>query len=211
LAPLPLSPSRAFDENTPPVRTSAASGIERVKAMARGVLMHRLLQSLPDLPPSARAEAAKRHLARAGKEFSSDERAKLIQQVEGVLEDPRFAPLFQPGSRAEVPIVGRLKVGTLSVSGQVDRLAVTADGILIADYKTNRPPPRRLEDVPVAYIRQLALYRAVLAALYPDKPIRAALIWTEEPDLMEIPSAALDREFAAVTSATSASDSDNVI
>ena len=35
------------------------------KALARGVLVHRLLQSLPDIPRAARAEAARRHLARA--------------------------------------------------------------------------------------------------------------------------------------------------
>jgi ATP-dependent helicase/nuclease subunit A len=52
--------------------------------------------------------------------------------------------------------------------------------------------------VPDAYIRQLALYRAVLAQLYPDKPIRAALIWTDVPDLMEVPAAALDRELETV-------------
>ena len=79
-----------------------------------------------------------------------------------MLDDPRFAALFRPGSRAEVPIVGRLTGRTLAVSGQVDRLAVTTDAVLIADYKTNRPAPRRFEDVPPAYIRQLALYRAVL-------------------------------------------------
>jgi len=71
--------------------------------------------------------------------------------------------------------------------------------VLIADYKTNRPAPRRLDEVPRAYIRQLALYRAVLAKLYPDKPVAAALIWTDVPDLMEVPAEVLDRELAAVT------------
>jgi ATP-dependent helicase/nuclease subunit A len=97
--------------------------------------------------------------------------------------------------------VGRLKCGTLAVSGQVDRLAVIADAVLIADYKTNRPAPERFEEVPTAYVRQLALYRGVLAQLYPDKDIRAALLWTDVPDLMEIPASAMDRELAAVTSA----------
>jgi len=105
-----------------------------------------------------------------------------------------------PGSRAEVPIAGRLGAGGITVSGQVDRLAVAGDSVLIADYKTNRSVPRRLEEVPPPYIRQLALYRAVLAQLYPDKTVRAALIWTYTPDLMEIPAAAMDRELAALTS-----------
>jgi len=202
LAVLPLSPSRAYDDETAPVRASSTgSPAERRNAMARGVLMHRLLQSLPDIARAARSEAALRHLARAAGEFGAEEQQSLLGQVQRVLDDARFSELFLPGSRAEVPIVGRLKGGAFAVSGQVDRLAVTDDAVLIADYKTNRPAPKRFEDVPPAYIRQLALYRAVLAQLYPDKTIRAALLWTDVPDLMEIPASAMDRELAAVTSA----------
>ena len=125
----------------------------------------------------------------------------MLDQIGRLLDDPRFSPLFSPGSRAEVPIVGRLKGSTLAVSGQVDRLAVTGDSVLIADYKTNRPPPCRLADVPRAYIEQLALYRVVLGELYPDKRIRAVLVWTDVPDLMEISEASLDATLAAITSA----------
>ena len=63
----------------------------------------------------------------------------MVEQVCRLLDDPRFSPLFLPGSRAEVPIVGRLRSGTVAVSGQVDRLVVTDDSVLMADYKTNRP------------------------------------------------------------------------
>jgi ATP-dependent helicase/nuclease subunit A len=126
----------------------------------------------------------------------------MLEQVRAVLDDVRFSELFSAGSRAEVSIVGRLAVGSRAVpiSGQVDRLAVTADAVLIADYKTNKPAPRRIEDVPPAYVTQLALYRAVLGKLYPDKTIRTVLIWTDVPDLMEISAASLDRALAAVTS-----------
>jgi len=160
-----------------------------------------LLQSLPDILQATRAEAARRYLARSPAGFSPEERERMVDEVQRLLDDPRFAPLFLPGSRAEVPIVGRLKGGTLAVSGQIDRLAVTGDSVLIADYKTNRPAPCRLADVPPAYIAQLALYRAVLGQLYPDKRIRAALVWTDVPDLMEIPDANLDAALVAITSA----------
>ena len=89
----------------------------------------------------------------------------------------------------------------MRVSGQIDRLAVTQSSVLIADFKTNRPAPRRIGDVPPAYLRQLALYRAVLQKLYPNKIVRAALIWTEVPDLMELSSEVLDAALAPVTSA----------
>src|SRR6516162_9647392 len=152
-------------------------------------------------PALAYDETARRHLDRTAAEFSAEERETIVGQILLLLEDPRFAQLFLPGSRAEVAIVGRLHGGTLAVSGQVDRLAVTSDSVLIADYKTNRPAPRRLADVPPAYVSQLALYRAVLGELYPGKRIRAALVWTDVPDLMEISETSLDAALAAVTSA----------
>jgi ATP-dependent helicase/nuclease subunit A len=197
----PISPALAYDEATAVRVTASGSRGERGKALARGVLVHRLLQSLPDIASAKRAEAARQYLARSAAEFSAEERATMVEQIRLLLDDARFEQLFLPGSRAEIPIVGRLNDGTLAVSGQVDRLAVTDDSVLIADYKTNRPAPRRLSDVPPAYVAQLALYRAVLGQLYPGKHIRAALVWTDVPDLMEISETSLDAALTAVTSA----------
>ena len=175
---------------------AAGSGGGRADALRRGVLVHRLLQVLPDLQPEQRQAAAARYLERAGADLDAAVRAGLAAQVLALLADPAFRLLFAPGSRAEVPIVGRLARGAaqpaLHVSGQVDRLVITPEFVLIADYKSNRPPPRELADVPANYVAQLALYRAVLRKLYPDRAVRAALIWTEVPDLMELPAAALD-------------------
>jgi ATP-dependent helicase/nuclease subunit A len=199
---VPLSPSRAHDESVLMHAIPTGSRREREKAMARGVLMHRLLQALPDVPHATRHEAARRHLARAAEDFTAEECESMVEQVCRLLDDARFSELFAPGSRAELPIVGRFPHDgrVLAVSGQVDRLAVTRDTVLIADFKTNRPAPRRLDDVPPAYICQLALYRSALVQLYPDKAVRAALIWTEIPDLMEIPAAMMECALGAVTS-----------
>jgi ATP-dependent helicase/nuclease subunit A len=165
--------------------------------------VHRLLQSLPDIPTERRRKAAEDYLARAGDKLAAEERAKIVEQVMLVLEDARFYELYGPGNRAEVPIVGRLILGgqEVRVSGQIDRLAVTQTAVLIGDFKTNRPAPQRIEDVPQSYVRQLALYRAVLAKLYPERPLRAALIFTEVPDLMELSGELLDAALARVTSA----------
>jgi ATP-dependent helicase/nuclease subunit A len=163
--------------------------------------VHRLLQGLPDILPERRADAARRHLAGAA-EFSEAERAAIMAEAMALLDDPVFAPLFAAGTRAEIPIVGRIaRAGkaALLVSGQVDRLAVTPNAVLIADYKTDRPAPRRLEDVPRSYVTQLALYRAVLRRLYPDREVRAALVWTDVPELIELPGAALDAALDALS------------
>src|SRR5262249_21999713 len=100
-------------------------------------------------------------------------------------------------------IVGTLTIGgeKIKVSGQIDRLAVTADTILIGDFKTTRPAPVRIEDAPQSYVRQLALYRALLQKLYPKHTGPPALIWTEATDLMEISDDAMDAALREVTSA----------
>jgi ATP-dependent helicase/nuclease subunit A len=172
---------------------------DRDRALLRGTLLHRLMQSLPDIAPEHRADAARHYLARAGKKLDDVARAAIAAQVVALLVDARFAPLFAPGSRAEVSITGKLAGrdgSSLLVAGQIDRLAITDTEVWIADYKTNRPPPARIADVPAGYVGQLALYRAVLQKIYPDKAVRAALLWTETPDLMELSSGALDQALA---------------
>jgi len=159
------------------------------------------MQSLPDIAPERRDEAARRYLARQDG-LSEAERNEIVRQVLALLADPRFAPLFAPGSRAEVSIAGR--IGERPLSGQVDRLVVTPKEVLIADYKTNRPAPQSLDEAHSrypGYVAQLALYRSVLLRLYPNRPVRAALLWTETPELMEIPAPALERALdSALTS-----------
>lgn len=194
-----LRPSDADDDEAHGIR-SGESAEQRARALQRGTLVHRLLQSLPDLAREQRIDAARRYLARAARDWNDDDRNALIAQALALLDDPRFAPVFAPGSRAEVSVVGRLsrpRGGHVLVSGQIDRLVVTDAAVLIVDYKTNHAPPTHAKDAPPAYIRQLALYRAVLAKLYPGRTIRAALAWTETLEMMELSPSALDAGLAS--------------
>jgi ATP-dependent helicase/nuclease subunit A len=198
--PVPLSPSSAFDEEIARNSPHGSSALDRQKALERGRLVHRLMQSLPDIPADRRNTAAEHYLGNATTHFDATERVTLVQQTLAILSDPAFAEIFAAGSRAEVPIVGRIVTpdGTpLHVSGQIDRLAVTGGEVLIADYKTDRFPPDGLDEVE-PYVAQLALYRAVLTRLYSGKTIRAALLFMEGPKLMEIPPAAMDAAFDKV-------------
>jgi ATP-dependent helicase/nuclease subunit A len=79
------------------------------------------------------------------------------------------------------------------IAGQIDRLAETGDEILIVDYKTNRPPPQGLADVPAAYIHQLSAYCLAVQRVFGTDKVRAALLWTEGPRLMELPADMLER------------------
>ena len=174
----------------------------RRRAILRGNIVHRLMQSLPDVPRDRRAEAARHHIERQNTDFNEAEREALVSSALRLLDDPRFGALFAPGSRAEVPIVGRIN-GRI-VNGVVDRLVVGPGAVQIADYKTNRAAPRNVAEAEAryqGYIRQLSLYCAVLAKLYPDRPIRAALVWTAVPSLMEIPANRMEAALLGLTTA----------
>ena len=195
-----LRPSQVSDDAAHRVTTTEAI-TQRTRALQQGTLVHRLLQSLPELPPGRRRDAALAHLARNAAGWSEAEHESLAGKVIALIADSRFAAVFAEGSRAEVAIVGRLTLPgrpQAFVSGQIDRLVVTQSEVLIVDFNTNHAPPTVAAEAPRAYLRQLALYRAVLSRLYPQHAIRAALLWTETADLMEIPAPALDAELASL-------------
>ena len=159
----------------------------------RGALIHKLLQTLPDLPQERREASARRYLE-SQVDLDDTQREDIVSETLAVLNDETFAPIFAPGSRAEVAVTGRapeLPDG-VTVNGQIDRLVVTDHEVLIIDYKTNRPPPTQVEDVAPVYLGQMAAYRALLRVLHPDRPVRCALLWTDGPRLMELPAEALD-------------------
>jgi len=195
-----LRPSDPTTDEGHPVRTGESTRL-RARALLRGTLVHRLLQSLPDVVAEGRRDAALRYLARNAGDWTEGEREALAESMLAVIGDPRFAPVFAPGSRAEVSIAGRLERPgrpPALVSGQIDRLVVTPAEVLIVDYKTNHAPPTVEAGVPTGYLRQLALYRAVLQKLHPQLPVRAALLWTETPELMEISTPALHAQLATI-------------
>jgi ATP-dependent helicase/nuclease subunit A len=190
----------AADGGSHPVRSGESIAL-RARALQRGALVHRLLQSLPDIPASSRRDAALAYLARNADGWTADEQRMLAESVLALIADARFAAVFAPGSRAEVSIVGRLERPhrrPALVSGQIDRLVVTDHEVLIVDFKTNHAPPAQAAETPKGYVRQLALYRAILSKLYPQRPVRAALLWTETAEFVEISAPALDAELAAV-------------
>ena len=179
-----LRPSRLGD---------APATAERREGARFGSAVHELLQHLPDVPAERREAVGRAFLdARA---FPADRREPALAAALGVLALPELAPLFAPGSRAEVAMSGRLRRrdgGERIVEGTVDRLAVTPAGIVVADFKTGVAP----SEPPERYVEQLALYRRVLQPLWPGRPVRALLVWTRGPTLVRLDPATLDAAVA---------------
>ncbi|MFD1747237.1 double-strand break repair helicase AddA [Rhizobium helianthi] len=168
-------------------------------ALQKGQLSHRMLQTLPNLPREQWRDAAQRYLERTAGTWPEEERQALLENVLGVLEKPDLQPLFEGHAQAEVSIMGRLTLNErhYAVSGRIDRLAIAPDGsVIILDYKTNRFVPRSADEIAFPHKAQLAIYREVLAPLYPGKTIRCILVYTETAKVLEIPAADLDRSLA---------------
>ncbi|MDB5544600.1 MAG: Double-strand break repair helicase AddA [Hyphomicrobiales bacterium] len=200
----PLSPSNALaaaDRMEPEPRERSPAVATAAKA---GVMVHALLQHLPEIAAADRASAATRFVESRGGAFEPAQREAIVAQALAVLGDPLLAPLFGPGSQAEIGLGGRVALPggrEIEIYGQIDRLAVTGNEVLLADFKTGRP--RSAADTPDSYLAQLAVYRAAVAPLYPGKKVRCFLVWTEGPLGLEIDTARLEAALLDVQRARS--------
>jgi ATP-dependent helicase/nuclease subunit A len=186
--PRPLAPSAAGEDGSadPPFPPGAA-----MEAVRRGVLIHRLLERLPELPSDSRGDAARAWLARNAEDLAEDQREEIAESALVVLAAPEWEDVFGSGALAEVPLAA--VVGGQVIAGTVDRLLVTPDRITIVDFKTARRPPSRLEDVSNGILRQMGAYAAALQEIYPGREICAALLYTQTPVLIPIAAEILER------------------
>ena len=184
--PKPLTPSRPQPEAPPALGPFEGESSARFK---RGLLVHKLLETLPGLAPEKRAAAAAGWLARPVHELEPETQTDIAAETLQVLDHADFAELFGPDSMAEVSLSGVLN--SQVVSARLDRLLVSDEEVLLIDYKTNRPAPTDPNKVPEQYLGQMATYRALLAKIYPDKRIRCLLLWTDGPHVMELNDAIL--------------------
>jgi ATP-dependent helicase/nuclease subunit A len=167
----------------------AATRTARATAMARGNVIHALLQHMPNLPFSEQRAAARRYLERQ-EDGIAEQTESICESVLAVLGNLELHDLFGPQSLAEVPLAG--VVAGREVGGVVDRLAVTARTVWLADYKSDRAPPALHSGIPEKYASQLAAYMSILRQIYPDHEIRTVLIWTETGAVMNVPEEMLE-------------------
>ncbi|MCR2834053.1 double-strand break repair helicase AddA [Parerythrobacter lacustris] len=185
--PRPLAPSGTGEDRSPdpPLPPEALASAAR-----RGVLIHALLERLPMVDEQNRQARATSWLEKQAPELSDQDRNELLDSALAVIELPEFAALFGPDALAEVPLAAT--VDGQVIAGTADRLLVTADEVRVVDFKTARRPPLSLEDIPQSTVRQMAAYVAALEAIYPGRPVRAAVLYTQTPELFALPAALIE-------------------
>ncbi|SIS52350.1 DNA helicase/exodeoxyribonuclease V, subunit A [Roseivivax lentus] len=169
------------------------AGDETETAKARGTLIHLLLELLPALPAAEQAEAARRLLKAHG--APPEDAPEMAAEALRVLNDAALAPVFAPGTLAEVTLCGDI-AGLGPLLGVIDRLIVTEDRVIAIDFKTNRQVPDTADAVPEGLLRQMGAYRAMLQALYPGRVIETAILWTSPGVLMPLPAALTEAALA---------------
>ena len=186
-APSAISPSGLGGAKALP----GDDGLDEDAALARGHLLHLLLENLPNAARSDWPAMA------AAIILDPTDCAALLDEASGVLQSPALAHLFAPGTLAEVPITAQ--IGSRRLYGAIDRLIITATRVLAVDYKSNRTIPANAAAVPEGLLRQMGAYAHALAQIFPTHQIDTAILWTGAPHLMP-----LDRDIvsAALTRAT---------
>ena len=186
----PLRPSQMRPAPAKATLTSLFSEAEKrdkggPDPMALGVIMHQAFEWLAGVPGESRRDQAVRFFETRLGTDSVDARTN---QVMAVFDHPDLADLMGGKGRSEVGLSGRidLKDGPTNVTGRIDRLLVTDREIVFADFKTGERVAKTASDVPPETLYQMALYGKVLRKIYPDRPLRAVLIYTENATVVDL-------------------------
>lgn len=196
--PLPAWIDRPAPEEPRPPRPLAPSGLGETAgseaplppeilaaAAQRGVLIHSLLERLPAVAIAERPDRAAAWLARQAPNLPLEERSDVLARALEVIAHPDFAEVFGTNALAEVPLAAT--VSGQVIAGTADRLLVTETDVTVLDFKTTRRPPTTFEEIPEATLRQMAAYVAALEVIYPDRRVRAAVLYTQTPSLVVLP------------------------
>ncbi|MDD9910135.1 MAG: double-strand break repair helicase AddA [Ahrensia sp.] len=212
--PRPLAPSGAqalIDESladgplAPSLLSMVQDDASAVMARRRGTAIHQALQFAPRIGQRDRDGRLTGWFSRALPDLTAAEHDELARSVQAVMNDPALRHLFDENcSRGEVSVMGRINLasGPRSISGTVDRMAITPERVFLADFKTTTRSPAESDDVPENYMTQMALYRSLISQIYPDRDVEAWLIWTHGPDApshTQLSAQQLDEALAAIT------------
>lgn len=164
-------------------------------AMARGTLIHLLLEHLPQAED--REDLGRKLIARHGDPIQD---LHLVDSVIRLLDTPSLAHIFTEDALTEVDVTAALPaLDGIRIHGAIDRLIVTDSTVLAIDYKTNHKVPATPDQTPNGLLRQMGAYDAALRQIFPDHVVRTAILWTETATLMELPGALTQTALQHVT------------
>ncbi len=156
-------------------------------ALARGSLIHRCLEVLPNVAADTRMSAANSLAAEAGFDAEAPDARNAIDEALAVLKTDKLEWVFAPDSLAEVEVSAPLpEFSDARIFGAIDRLIVSDDTVKIVDFKSNSRVPATPDEVPEGLLRQMGAYAAAVAQIYPNHRIEPHILWTATPEIMSL-------------------------
>lgn len=151
-------------------------------ARSRGVILHQLFELSTGTTDKALLAKLIRFIA---PEWNEAAQAPAVDDVHGLLTHPEFAWIWSAQGYNEISLAGSIEAGGEKrwMNGQIDRLVMAGNQIVILDYKTSINVPKDASETKLSYILQMKAYRELLANKYNGKTIRCALLWTALPRL----------------------------
>jgi ATP-dependent helicase/nuclease subunit A len=188
-----LLPSRLSGESDGMHSHEKPKRSDRDKAKATGILIHRLLEVLPQLPAAERLSAANAIASAFASQLAAREREFAIESAIATVASQIFVGR-QEQALAEagiaVTIQDHLGQRRGIITGQVDRILFDGPAIHILDYKSGAVHADAGES---PHDLQLAAYRLALSRLYSNTAnITAALLSTGSVEIRQADGSRLD-------------------
>ena len=159
------------------------------QALARGTLIHRLLEHLPHWPENQRQTLGRSLVQNAEEAALVPDIDALLQDALGIALNPELEWLWNADPLTEVDVSAALpELDGIRIHGAIDLLVFDKDRIVIVDFKSNRSVPNTADQVPDGLLRQMGAYVSAVRQIYPNTVVQPAILWTSTARLMEIPA-----------------------
>lgn len=175
--PVMLSPSQADLRSQPETSLSDSDA----DAQQRGIAIHFCLDALSRSKPLSEAQLRKQlqYAFNISQQTLLDEWVSIAKKV---IQHEDLRVVFKPERLLkfynECPI--QYMLNNQAVYGIIDRLLVSADRVLIVDYKTHQQATtENMATLAADYQQQMQLYASGIKQLWPDKRVEAFLLFTE--------------------------------
>jgi ATP-dependent helicase/nuclease subunit A len=198
--PRPITPSGVMGLFEVDEDSTAGFALGSEEALARGNAIHDLLQVVPGLEDQQVEKILQSYFAGPGSAIGDALAEEIKMQIRQLMANPEFAPLLRSPGRSEAEITGTIYLAGKEqmIRGRIDRIVLMDGLVVIIDYKTNQVVPSYCDAIPAQYVGQMALYRNLVQALYPDKRIACKLVWTQAGEVMDVSDLQMDNWFAQV-------------
>lgn len=121
-------------------------------------------------------------------QLSEEDKFEIKKNINNIVKNQNFNFLFDNKTLNEVSLSGMVMEKANQneilqlVSARVDKLIITENEVIIIDYKYSKVK----KSTPVAYQKQINLYKKLLKDIYPKHIIRGFILFSQSADIIEI-------------------------